>query len=87
MTAALAASTARRRGTAANVVRIRPVLYSLLKASTPSTPTARTAYSRLMKPGSSGSTAAAPRPGAWVSVTATSVLTASGVRTATSSVQ
>jgi hypothetical protein len=43
VTAALAARTTRRRGTQAKVVRIRPVLYSVLKASTPSTPTASTA--------------------------------------------
>ena len=42
-TAALAASTARRRGTAANVVRIRPVVYSELIASTPIAPNASSA--------------------------------------------
>ena len=89
MTAALAASTARRRGTAANVVRIRPVLYSVLKASTPSTPTASTAYSRLSRPGSSGSAAnpLPPWPGALASVNATRTLMATGVTTATSRVQ
>jgi hypothetical protein len=54
-TAALAASTARRRGVAVNVTRISPVLYSALNASTPITQTAITAYSRLMTSGSSGS--------------------------------
>jgi hypothetical protein len=34
---ALAASTARRRGIAAKAVRISPVLYSVLNASTPNT--------------------------------------------------
>ena len=58
-TTALAASTARRRGAAANVVRISPVLNSELNASTPSTHTAITAYSRLSTPGSSGSARAA----------------------------
>ena len=37
-----AASTARRRGAAVNVVRISPVLYSALNASTPMTLTAIT---------------------------------------------
>ena len=86
MTAALAASTARRRGTAANVVRIRPVLYSVLKASTPSTPTASTAYSWLIRPGSRGSTVVF-WPGALARVTATRALMPIGVATATSRVQ
>ena len=38
-----------------NVTRISPVLYSAVNASTPSTLTAITAYSRLMTSGSSGS--------------------------------
>jgi hypothetical protein len=54
-TTALAASTARRRGAAVNVTRIRPVLHSAVNASTPITLTAITAYSRLMTSGSSGS--------------------------------
>ena len=37
-TAALAASTSIRRGIAANVTRTRPEEYSLVMASTPSTP-------------------------------------------------
>src|SRR5579859_1518961 len=77
MTAALAASTVRRRGAAANVVRIRPVLYSVLNASTPSTPTARTAYSWLIRPGSRGSTVGC-LPGALARVTATRALMAIG---------
>jgi hypothetical protein len=86
MTAALAASTARRLGTAAKVMRIRPVLYSVLKASTPSTPTASTAYSWLIRPGSNGSTCA-PWRGALTRVTATRALRPMGVATATSRVQ
>jgi hypothetical protein len=54
-TAALAASTALRPGAALNVTRISPVLYSAVNASTPSTQTAITAYSRLMTSGSRGS--------------------------------
>ena len=82
----MAASTARRRGTAVNVVRIRPVLNSALNVSTPSTPTASTAYSRLSRPGSSGSTGG-PWPGALATVTATRADRPMGVTTATSSVQ
>src|SRR5690348_9300671 len=90
-TAALAASTARRRGAAANVTRISPVLYSEVKASTPSTATAITAYSRLMTAGSSGSDGgavfAAPVFGALAKAKATMALTATGVTTATSRAQ
>src|SRR5689334_4019026 len=90
-TAALAASTARRRGAAANVTRISPVLYSAVKDSTPSTATAITAYSRLMTAGSSGSGGgadlAAPDFGALTKAKATTVLTATGVTTATSRAQ
>ena len=82
-TTALAASTARRRGAAVNVTWISPVLYSALNASTPSTLTAITAYSRLMTPGSSGS-GDGPGPGAFVNAKATTALTAIGVTTATS---
>jgi hypothetical protein len=82
-TTALAASTARRRGAAVNVTWISPVLYSALNASTPSTLTAITAYSRLMTPGSSGS-GGGPRPGAPAKAKATTALTAIGVTTATS---
>ena len=82
-TAALAASTARRRGAALNVTRISPVLYSAVNASTPITLTAITAYSRLMTSGSSGSGAG---PGALVfaKAKATTALTATGVTSATS---
>ena len=45
VTAALAASTAQRRGTAVTVVRMRPVLYSEVKTSTPRTLTGSTVYS------------------------------------------
>ena len=79
----MAASTARRRGAAVNVTWISPVLYSALNASTPSTLTAITAYSRLMTPGSSGS-GGGPWPGAFVKAKATTALTAIGVTTATS---
>ena len=82
----MAASTARRLGIAANVVRISPVPYSVLNASTPSTATDSTAYSRLSRPGSSGSIGA-PRCGAFPSVAATSALIATGLTTATSMVQ
>jgi len=82
----LAASTARRRGTAAKVVRISPVPYSELNASTPRTLTAITAYSRLSRPGSSGSTGVLP-PGVAAKATARRVLNAIGVTTATASVQ
>ena len=83
----MAASTARRRGAAVNVVRISPVLYSALNASTPMTLTAITAYSRLSdlgqqrvgrRPGGGGRLAKAK---------ATRVLTPIGVTTATSSDQ
>jgi hypothetical protein len=93
----LAASTARRRGAAANVTRISPVLYSAVKASTPRTVTAITAYSRLMTAGSSGSAPDGRRPegvcgaalvlGVLAKATATTALTATGVTTATSRVQ
>jgi len=45
VTAALAASTARRRGTAANVVRISPLPYSEVNTSTLKTVTGSTVYS------------------------------------------
>ena len=69
-----------------NVVRISPVLYSALNASTPSTLTAITAYSRLMTSGSSGSGGG---PGArwFANAKATRALAATGVTTATSSDQ
>src|SRR5262249_17885438 len=60
--------------------------YSVLNASTPSTPTASTAYSRLSRPGNSGSSWG-PRAGVFASVSATMVLIATGVTTATSIVQ
>jgi len=82
-TAALAASTARRRGAAVNVTRISPVLYSALNASTPMTATAISAYSRLMTSGSSGSWGG-PGLRAFANATATAALTATGVTTATS---
>jgi hypothetical protein len=95
-TAALAASTARRRGAAVNVTRISPVLYSPVNASTPSALTAITAYSRLMTPGSSGS-GSIPEFGGPdfgdpafetpAKAKATTALTATGVTTATSSAQ
>jgi hypothetical protein len=84
-TAALAASTARRRGSAVNVTRISPVLNSALNASTPSTLTAITAYSRLRTSGSSGS-GGGPL-GELTKAKATRPLTATGVTTATSRVQ
>src|ERR1700730_5103735 len=86
-TTALAASTARRRGAAANVVRISPVLYSALNASTPRTLTAITAYSRLRVSGTSGSGGGPAAAGACAKAKATRVLAAIGVTTATSSVQ
>src|SRR5215469_13112194 len=58
MTAALAASTARRRGTAANVVRIRPLAYSEVIRSTPSAPKASWASPRPLKLSPTGSKAA-----------------------------
>src|SRR6266545_5253415 len=85
--AALAASTARRRGTAAKVVRISPVACSELNARAPSTPTASTAYSKLMKLGMSGSIGGRPA-GGWVAkATATMALSPMVVTTAMSSVQ
>ncbi len=58
VTAALAASTVHRRGTATKVVRIRPVEYSEVNTSTPSTVTGSAAYSayprKLLTRGSSG---------------------------------
>ena len=83
-TAVLAASTARRRGAALNVVRISPVLNSALNVSTPMTETAITAYSRLITSGSSGSGDAPEEAGAFAKATATTALTATGVTTATS---
>jgi hypothetical protein len=62
-----------------NVTWISPVLYSALNASTPSTLTAITAYSRLMTPGSSGS-GGGPWPGAFVNAKATTEPTAIGTR-------
>jgi hypothetical protein len=47
--AALAARTARRRGTAVNVVRISPVECSAVNASTPSTATASCAVGKPLK--------------------------------------
>ena len=61
--AALPHRTGRRRGTAASVVRISPVAYSLVISSTPSTPTAICASctpDRLIAAGSKLATAAAP---------------------------
>ncbi len=85
-TTALAASTARRRGAAANVVRMSPVLNSELNASTPSTHTAITAYSRLSTAGRSGS-GAGPEPLALEKAKATRELAATGLTTATSRTQ
>jgi hypothetical protein len=59
-TAALAASTARRRGRAAKVVRISPVVCSELIASTPSTPKASWAIARPAKLNDTGSQFAFP---------------------------
>src|SRR5208282_1755562 len=86
-TSALAASTARRRGAAVNVVRISPVLYSALKASTPMTLTAITAYSRLRTSGSSGSGGGPAEAGWLAKAKATRALAPIGVTTATSSDQ
>ena len=86
-TTALAASTARRRGAVVNVVRISPVLYSALNASTPRTLTAITAYSRLNTSGSSGSGGGPAEAGWCAKAKATRALTAIGVTTATSSDQ
>jgi hypothetical protein len=86
VTAALAARTTRRLGTEAKVVAIRPVLYSELNVSTPSTATARMAYSRLSRPGSSGSKAG-PVVGALDRANATRAPAAIGVATATRRVQ
>ena len=79
----MAASTARRRGAAANVVRISPVLYSALNASTPMTLTAITAYSRLMTSGSSGSGGGPEEAGLFAKAKATRALAPIGVTTAT----
>ena len=60
---ALPHRTGRRRGTAARVVRISPVAYSLVTSSTPSTPTAICASctpDRLTAAGSKDAIAAAP---------------------------
>jgi hypothetical protein len=74
-----------------NVTRIRPVLYSPVKASTPRALTAITAYSRLMTPGSSGSGGGPdfgdPAFETPAKAKATTALTATGVTTATSSAQ
>jgi hypothetical protein len=72
------------------VVRISPVPNSELNDSTPRTATAITAYSRLSRPGSSGSTGARPGAragGAAAKAVATRMLNAMGVTTATASVQ
>jgi hypothetical protein len=61
--AALPHKTGSRRGTAASVVRIRPVAYSLVISITPSTPVASCASStpdRLTDTGSNEAVAAAP---------------------------
>ena len=72
---------------AVNVVRISPVLYSALNASTPMTLTAITACSRLTTSGSSGSGRGPAEAGWLAKMKATKVLTAIGVTTATSSDQ
>ena len=62
-TAALPHKAGSRRGTAASVVRISPVAYSLVISSTPSTPTAICASctpARLTETGSNEEIAAAP---------------------------
>src|SRR5215472_3139830 len=89
VTAALAASTARRRGTAANVVRISPLAYSEVNTSTLKTVTGSTVYSaKPRKLPASGSIGLRwPEAGADAKLCATIAVTPSVTTAAMSSVQ